>query len=98
MGDLGPLRRSAVAAAALVSAILATAGQPALAASPPAPRAYANCTALHAVYPHGVARVGAHDVVGGNSRPVTSFAVDSKAYNLNVKSDRDGDGVACEKH
>ena len=98
MSDLGRLRRSAVATAAVVSGLLATAGQPAVAASRPAPRAYANCTALRAVYPHGVARVGAYDVVRGNSKPVTSFAIDSKAYNLNVKSDRDGDSVACEKH
>ena len=59
-------------------------------------RAFANCTAMHQVYKHGVARVGAHDVVRGSTRPVTSFKVSTAIYNANRKSDRDGDGVACE--
>jgi hypothetical protein len=59
-------------------------------------RVFANCTAMHQVYKHGVARSGAHDKVRGSSRPVTAFTVSTSIYNANRKSDRDGDGVACE--
>nr|WP_276615077.1 excalibur calcium-binding domain-containing protein [Gordonia sp. ABSL49_1] len=30
--------------------------------------------------------------------PVTDFTVDNDLYNANSDSDRDGDGIACEKH
>lgn len=59
----------------------------------PKPREYQNCTALHKVYPHGVGRKGAHD---RSSSPVRNFTVSTAVYNLNKKSDRDKDGVACE--
>lgn len=55
---------------------------------------FANCTELHKVYPHGVGRVGAVDRTSG--RGVTDFERNNKLYELNQKSDRDGDGVACE--
>jgi hypothetical protein len=84
-------------AALAAVAIVLTSGQAAVAVGRPAPRAYANCTKLHVVYPHGVARAGASDVVHGKSKPVTTFVVDTKTYNLNLKSDRDHDGVACEQ-
>jgi Excalibur calcium-binding domain len=72
---------------------------PAVAAqAAPKPKAYKNCTALHKVYPHGVAKKGAKDKVKGKSKPVTNFAVSTATYNLNKKSDGDKDGVACEKH
>ena len=61
-------------------------------AAEPAPRKYANCTAMHGVYPHGVARTLAaarHDGHGAWVRP--------RVYNLNSGSDRDHDGVACEQ-
>lgn len=68
---------------------------PALAAAPK-PMAYANCTALHKVYPHGVAKAkGTVDKTSGVK--VTNFTVDAKTYALNTKSDRDKDGIACEK-
>ena len=60
-------------------------------------KAYANCTALNKVYPHGVGRKNAHDHVSGSTRPVTNFRHSNKLYRLNKKSDRDGDKVACEK-
>ena len=62
-----------------------------------AARVFANCTALNKVYPHGVGRKGAKDRVSGSSKPVTNFAVSTAIYNANTKSDRDKDGVACEK-
>jgi Excalibur calcium-binding domain len=59
---------------------------------------YANCTALHAVYPHGVGLPGAHDHTASGTNPVTDFTVNAAEYDANKKSDRDGDGIACEKH
>lgn len=80
-----------------LTALLAGTG---LAAAAPAhaaaaPKTYANCTALNKVYPHGVGRKGARDKT--SSRPVTNFTVNTAVYNKNTKSDRDKDGIACEK-
>lgn len=61
--------------------------------SKPKPKAYKNCTVLVKVYPHGVGRSGAQDK-GGN---VTDFTRDNKTYAKNTKSDRDKDGIACER-
>jgi hypothetical protein len=61
----------------------------------PAPRAYPNCAALNAVYPHGVGRPGAVDHTSGT--PVTTFVRDAATYRLNPNRDRDHDGIACEK-
>ena len=74
-----------------------TAPPPPPSTSPPAPsaRRFANCTELNAVYPHGVARTGGADQTSG--KPVTTFTVDDAVYEANKGSDRDGDGVACEK-
>ncbi len=74
--------------------------QPVLAnrvAAKPKPREYKNCTKLNKVYPHGVGKKGAEDKVSGKTEPVTNFAVSKKTYKLNKKSDRDKDGIACEK-
>lgn len=57
---------------------------------------YANCTALRADYPHGVGQTGAVDSTSGT--PVTNFTVDDDLYDANTESDRDKDGIACEKH
>ena len=70
----------------------AASGAPATAA-----RVFANCAALNKVYAHGVGRKGAKDHVSGSTRPVTTFAVNTAVYNANRKSDRDKDGIACEK-
>ncbi|MBD0861966.1 excalibur calcium-binding domain-containing protein [Gordonia sp. zg691] len=56
---------------------------------------YANCSALNADYPHGVGEPGAVDSTSGT--PVTGFTVDQALYDANDESDRDGDGIACEK-
>jgi hypothetical protein len=63
------------------------------AAAPPATE-FANCTAMHERYPHGVGRPGAVDHTSGT--PVTSFYVSASLYDANTKSDRDKDGIACE--
>lgn len=63
----------------------------------PKPKAYKNCTELNKVYKHGVGRPGAKDKVGRRSKRVTNFTVSAATYKLNTKSDRDKDGIACEK-
>ena len=55
-----------------------------------------NCEDMNRTYPHGVGRPGAEDETNGTP-PVTNFKTSSKIYNLNSGSDRDGDGIACEK-
>jgi hypothetical protein len=62
-----------------------------------AARVFANCTALNKVYRHGVGKKGARDHVSGTSKPVTNFTVNTAVYLANAKSDRDRDGIACEK-
>lgn len=59
------------------------------------PKKYANCKALNKVYKHGVGRKGAKDKTSG--KKVKNFTVNNTVYNLNKKSDRDKDGIACEK-
>lgn len=55
---------------------------------------FANCTALNKVYPHGVAKKGYLKTAGGlTGKPKVSNSL----YSQNSGSDRDKDGVACEK-
>lgn len=58
-------------------------------------RKFANCTALNKVHPYGVGLPGAKDRTSG--RPATRFKRDRALYNANRHSDRDRDGIACEK-
>jgi hypothetical protein len=60
-----------------------------------AAKRYKNCAALNRAYPHGVGRPGARDKTSGT--PVTTFKRSTALYKANRKSDRDGDGIACEK-
>jgi hypothetical protein len=88
-GDLMHVRRMLIAAT--TAAIF-------LGMAPPshgAAKTYKNCTALNKDYPHGVGRKGARDKTSGT--PVTNFKVSNSLYAANRHSDRDGDGVACEK-
>jgi hypothetical protein len=62
---------------------------------PPSATSFANCTEMHTQYPHGVGLPGATDHTSGT--PVTDFYVSTDLYNANSGSDRDGDGIACEK-
>lgn len=71
------------------AATVAVSGTPANAARA---TTFPNCTALHKVYPNGVAKPG-YRAKPANIRPPR---VDAAIYRLNAKSDRDRDGVACE--
>lgn len=84
---------SAVAAVSLCVAVSVLGAAPAEAAN----KTYKNCTALNKDYKHGVGKSGARDKVRGSTKPVKNFKVSTKIYNKNKKSDRDKDGVACEK-
>ena len=53
-----------------------------------------NCTELNKVYPGGVALPGAINA-GGATKKEPKY--DKALYNANKKSDRDKDGIACEK-
>ena len=59
-----------------------------------AAKVFKNCTELNKVYPGGVALPGAVNA-GGESKLTPKF--DKKLYEANKKSDRDKDGIACEK-
>lgn len=66
------------------------------AASAPMAKTFKNCTALNKKYPHGVGRsTSVRDSTSGI--PVTNFKVSKALYKANKKSDRDKDGIACEK-
>ena len=55
---------------------------------------FKNCTELNKVYPGGVALPGAVNV-GGTTKKEPKY--DKALYAANKKSDRDNDGIACEK-
>jgi hypothetical protein len=78
---------------------LAFTGATAVAVGPAqaAAKTYQNCTALNRVYKHGVGRKGAKDKVRGTTKKVTNFKVSNALYQANKRSDRDKDGIACEK-
>jgi Excalibur calcium-binding domain len=59
-----------------------------------AAKKFKNCTELNKVYPGGVALPGAVNA-GGTTKKVPKY--DKALYTANKKSDRDGDGIACEK-
>ena len=83
------MRKLIIALAALV-ALAATA---ALAAPAEAGvRHFRNCTAVHKVYPHGIAKTRA--AAGAHGRDAK---VSASLYKANKKMDRDRDGVACER-
>ena len=59
-----------------------------------AAKVFKNCTELNKVYPGGVALPGAVNA-GGATKLTPKY--DKKLYTANKKSDRDKDGIACEK-
>jgi hypothetical protein len=59
-----------------------------------AAKVFKNCTELNKVYPGGVALPGSVNA-GGMTKLAPKF--DKKLYEANKKSDRDKDGIACEK-
>jgi hypothetical protein len=58
------------------------------------PKVFKNCTELNRVYPGGVAMPGAVNS-GGLTKKAPKY--DKGLYLANQKSDRDKDGIACEK-
>jgi hypothetical protein len=63
-------------------------------ASNAAAKKFKNCTELNKVYPGGVAKPGAINKGGATKKQPT---VNAALYKANIKSDRDKDGIACEK-
>jgi hypothetical protein len=59
-----------------------------------AAKVFKNCTELNKVYPGGIAKPGAVNKGGATKKEPT---IDAALYKANKKSDRDGDGIACEK-
>ena len=59
-----------------------------------AARVFENCTELNRVYPGGVALPGAVNS-GGTTKKLPKY--NKALYVANKKSDRDKDGIACEK-
>jgi len=59
-----------------------------------AAKKFKNCTELNKVYPGGVALPGAINA-GGATKKEPKY--DKALYTANKGSDRDGDGIACEK-
>ena len=57
-------------------------------------KVFKNCTELNKKYPGGVALPGAVNK-GGATKLTPKY--DKKMYEANKKSDRDKDGIACEK-
>jgi hypothetical protein len=75
---------------ALVISLIFPASFPANAAA----KKFKNCTELNKIYPGGVALPGAVNA-GGVTKKEPKY--DKALYTANKKSDRDGDGIACEK-
>jgi hypothetical protein len=59
-----------------------------------AAKKFKNCTELNKVHPGGVAKPGAVNKGGATKKEPT---IDAALYKANIKSDRDKDGIACEK-
>jgi hypothetical protein len=59
-----------------------------------AAKKFKNCTELNKVYPGGVALLGAVNA-GGATKKEPKY--DKALYTANKSSDRDKDGIACEK-
>jgi hypothetical protein len=59
-----------------------------------AAKVFKNCTELNKVYPGGVALPGAVNS-GGETKKEPKY--NKALYTANKKSDRDKDGIACEK-
>lgn len=56
--------------------------------------AFADCAALNAVYPSGVAK--SQEAADAASENGSTPSVDASVYSANSGLDEDGDGVACE--
>ena len=86
-------RSQIVGGVAVALAASLTVGAPGTAEA--APVKFANCTAMHKYYKHGVAKSQAaagKQVRQGHGKAVVKPTV----YTANIASDRDKDGTACE--
>ena len=59
-----------------------------------AAKKFKNCTELNKIYPGGVAIPGAVNKGGVTKQKPT---INRALYTANIKSDRDKDGIACER-
>jgi hypothetical protein len=74
----------------IIISLIISSGSPVNAAA----KVFKNCTELNKIYPGGVALPGAVNTGGAiKKEPKYNKAL----YTANKKSDRDGDGIACEK-
>jgi hypothetical protein len=91
------IRLTALALAA--GAVVWCGGSFAAASSARIPVLWRNCAHVNQRWPHGIGRVGAHDITSGT--PVTNFKRSNllyrRAMRYNRGLDRDKDGIACEK-
>lgn len=91
------IRKTRITFAAVIVALALVGGSQAEVATASVAH-FANCTAMHHVYPHGVGKVGARDHVRGKTKPVTNFYRSNALYAANSRMDADHDGIACEAH
>lgn len=83
------MKRVAISLSLILSLLIATLSQANAAA-----KKFKNCTELNKVYPGGVALPGAVNS-GGVTKKEPKY--DKALYTANKSSDRDKDGIACEK-
>lgn len=83
------MKRAAISSILIFSLLF-----PAVSQANAAAKKFKNCTELNKVYPGGVALPGAVNA-GGITKREPKY--DKALYTANKKSDRDGDGIACEK-
>ena len=83
------MKRVAISLSLILSLLIPTLSQANAAA-----KKFKNCTELNKVYPGGVALPGAVNA-GGATKKEPKY--DKALYTANKQSDRDGDGIACEK-
>ena len=77
----------------LITALILSFSLPVTSANAAA-KVFKNCTELNKFYPGGVALPGAVNA-GGQTKKEPKY--DKALYAANKKSDRDKDGIACEK-
>lgn len=81
-----------VSLVSIVGILILTLGQ--FSSASAAAKVFKNCNALNKVFPGGVALPGAVNA-GGETQLIPKY--DKALYLANKKSDRDKDGIACEK-
>ncbi|MFD1722541.1 excalibur calcium-binding domain-containing protein [Amnibacterium endophyticum] len=95
-----PRPRSLVVAVALAAGMTLAPAFPATAAPAHASaKVYANCTAIHRVYSGGIAKEGVkwNRTTHGKRALKGHVKFSTALYLANRRSDRDKDGIACEK-